>query len=351
MKKFLLTFLKIGISVAIIAWLVVAAKNDNAFTDLSQQYHDPGFAWGLLAAACVSCGAAVVITLVRWYYLVRALGIGLSLKEAFRLGFLGYLFNLAPMGIVGGDLLKAVMLARQQRNRRAQAFATVIVDRAIGLYMLFVVASIAILLTGFFMHATAEVRSISWATLITTAVSSLGLGALFMPSVARGKAISYLERLRYVGRPLGHLVDALRLYRRNVPVLAASCLMTVGVHGLFALGIYFITLGIYQGHVQDLTLPAEFIVSPLSAAAGVIPLALGPMEVVLDFLYANIFGLDKRQGFVVALGYRLVTLLIAMVGVCYYLGARREVAEVMHEAEEEQELDSELSDETVACRP
>jgi len=348
LKKFLLTFLKIGISVAIIAWLVVAAKNDNAFADLSQQYHDPGFAWGLLAAALVCCGAAVVITLVRWYYLVRALDMQLSLKEAFRLGFLGYLFNLAPLGIVGGDLLKAVMLARQQRNRRAQAFATVIVDRAIGLYMLFVVASIAILLTGFFNHEIAEVRYISWATLIVAAVSSLGIGALFIPSVTREKATRHPGNQGYVGRSLGHLVDALRMYRRNVPVLAYSALVTVAVHGLFAMGIYFITLGIYQGHVQDLTLPAEFIVSPLSAAAGVIPLAMGPMEVVLDFLYANIFGLDKRQGFVVALGYRLVTLLIAMVGVCYYLGARREVAEVMHEAEDEQELDPQLSDETVA---
>jgi len=39
------------------------------------------------------------------------------------------------------------------------------------------------------------------------------------------------------------------------------------------------------------------------------------------------------QGFVVALGYRIATVLIAAVGVCYYLGSRQEVAEVMHEAE------------------
>ena len=52
----------------------------------------------------------MLLTFIRWYYLVRALDLPFTLREALRLGFLGYLFNLMPMGIVGGDLLKAVML-------------------------------------------------------------------------------------------------------------------------------------------------------------------------------------------------------------------------------------------------
>ena len=36
-----------------------------------------------------------------------------------------------------------------------------------------------------------------------------------------------------------------------------------------------------------------------------------------------------------ALAYRLITLLIAALGVFYYLGNRREMAEVIHEAEEQ----------------
>ena len=42
------------------------------------------------------------------------------------------------------------------------------------------------------------------------------------------------------------------------------------------------------------------------------------------------------QGLVVALVYRLITLLIAALGVFYYLGNRREMAEVIHEAEHEE---------------
>ena len=61
----------------------------------------------------------IVLTLIRWCFLVRALGITFSIRDALRIGFLGYLFNLSPAGIAGGDLLKAVMLAREHPGNRA----------------------------------------------------------------------------------------------------------------------------------------------------------------------------------------------------------------------------------------
>ena len=44
---------------------------------------------------------------------------------------------------------------------------------------------------------------------------------------------------------------------------------------------------------------------------------------------------NKNLGVLVSLGNRIVMLAVALVGVCYYLAARREVAEMMHEVEEE----------------
>jgi glycosyltransferase 2 family protein len=334
LKKLLFSLLKIGISVAIIAWLVMAARNDKAFDALRDQFHNPGFDWIALAAATLCSATAVIITIVRWHYLVRALDMECSLQEALRIGFLGYLFNLAPMGIVAGDLLKAIMLGRLHHIQRAKAFATVIVDRVIGLYMLFVVASVAILLTGFEFHEVPEVRYISLATLAVTVASTLGMGALLVPSLTKGRITQLFGRMPYAGKQFEHLIDALRMYRLKIHVLLFSGFVTIFVHSLFALGIYFLTVGIYRGNVQGLTLQAEFVISPLSNATGVIPLMMGPMEVVLDFLYDRIFSLTESQGFVVALGYRIITLVIAMVGLCFYLAARREVAESMHEAAE-----------------
>jgi hypothetical protein len=334
LKKLVIVLLKIGLSLAILVWLFGRALRGAAFDKLQAQFAGPGFHWSVLVFAFLSLFAAVAITFVRWYLLVRALDLPFSFRESIRLGFLGFLFNLAPMGIVGGDLLKAVMLARQQPRRRAQAVATVAVDRVIGLYVLFVVASAAILFSGFWRHDDPQVRYISLGTLAGTLLATAGMGALFIPGVTQGRFTDWLSSLPYAGRQIGHLIAAVRMYRNNPGVLADAVALSAGVHSLSTVGIYLITLGIYNGGAGDVNLAGEFVVVPLASATGVIPLVMGPLELVLDFLYVRVFAMAWGQGLVVALGYRILSLLIALVGVFYYFGARRELSAVMHEAED-----------------
>ena len=111
--------------------------------------------------------------------------------------------------------------------------------------------------------------------------------------------------------------------------------MSVGVHCSFAVGLYLIACGLPGNH---LSLADHFVVIPVSNVAGVLPLPAGPFEAVLDLLYTlvpvNGPPIMPGQGLVVALAYRIITVLIALFGIPYYLGNRREMAEVMHEAEE-----------------
>src|SRR4029077_20694250 len=80
--------------------------------------------------------ASVLLTFVRWYFLVRAQGLPFSLTSALRLGMIGFYLNTFLPGAVGGDLIKAAFIAREQ-SRRTVAVATVIIDRVIGLCGLF----------------------------------------------------------------------------------------------------------------------------------------------------------------------------------------------------------------------
>ena len=337
MKKIIVVLLKIGVSAAIVGYLVWDAHQNEAFANLRQQAKN----WGMLAGALIVCASAVMLTLIRWCYLVRALNLPFAIRDALRLGLLGYLFNLAPMGIVGGDLLKAVMLARQQKDHRAEALASVFVDRAVGLYTLFVVASVAILATGFPGQGVGEeeILWVSKAALLVTGIATLLVVAVLMPDLTHGKSTRWLGKIPSLGPPLLRLVDAVQMYRRKLPVLAAAAVMSVGVHSLFTLGIFLIASGLYQ---DVPALGVHFVLSPLSAATGMLPLPMGPFEFVLDRLYpyAPLAGggaMKPGQGLVIALGYRIITVLIAAVGICYYLGSREELAEVLHEAEQEDE--------------
>ena len=60
-------------------------------------------------------------------------------------GALGFALNFVSLGTVGGDLFKAVLLAKVSPGRRTEAVVTVMADRILGLLMMMLLASTAIL--------------------------------------------------------------------------------------------------------------------------------------------------------------------------------------------------------------
>ncbi len=330
MKKHLVTLLKIGLSAAILAYLVRDALRDPVAVE--QLRNDPKN-WPLLLGALAVCGMAVVVTQVRWWILVRAVELPLSFRAALRIGFLGYLFNLAPMGIVGGDLIKAVLIAREHREQRTRAVASVVVDRIIGLYVVFFVLAAAIVLLGFWDHANIDIRWACRVALGIFGIATVGLGVWFHAGAGTGRFAQALVRLPRVGGFVRKLVDASRMYHQRPGVLVAAGVMSVGVHGLFAGGIYLAARGL---PAVAPPLSEHFVVVPLSTVASMIPLPAGPQEGAIQFLYAQLADAGTK-GLVVGLTYRMITILIALVGVCFYLGSRGEVSEAIHEVDEEED--------------
>ena len=220
--------------------------------------------------------------------------------------------------------------------------ATVVVDRVIGLYLLFVVATAAILITDFWEIPIPRITifnatlSFCQLTFLVTAVSTVGLAIVMGPTMIVGWAIRAFGRIPRVGRQIESLIHAVRMYNRKPMVLIVSSLMTVGVHGSFSIGGYLIAVGLPGNH---LSLADHFVVIPLSVAMAVVPLPMGPFEWLLDYFYMKVPVVGPQipagQGLVVALVCRLFTVLIAALGIFYYFGNRREMAEVIHESESE----------------
>jgi glycosyltransferase 2 family protein len=344
LSKLLITVLKIAGSLAIIGYLFWSAlkkpEDRVAFGEMLLQPKR----WDLLAAAFLVMFSGILITLLRWWYLVRAVGIPFSLSDAMRIGFLGYLFNLAPAGIVGGDLLKAWMLSREKPGTRARAFASVIVDRIVGLYVLLLVAATGVLATGFLSLPDRKSHWICVGVIAITGIATAGIGWLLLPGVMEGSFIQSMTRIPKVGRHIDSLLDAMRIYRSNRTVLFMSALMTIPVHCLLTISVLLIAMGL-----RFTTVPwgDYFGIFPVSAIFGTIPLAAGPIEWGIVNFYtqsiirvtndAKLIASAAQDGLILALIYRLSTILISPIGAAYYfLGGRSEVAEVLHEAEEEE---------------
>jgi len=348
------------IAVRVLQWGVVLAILAYLFNDIYQNRSFASFwnapkRWDLLAAASGVTLAAVTITIVRWHWLIRALGLPFRLRDALRLGFLGYLLNFVSLGSVGGDLFKAVFVARELHGHRAEAIATVVVDRLIGLYGVFVLATASILATDAYVAESSEqMRFFYRVAFICTAVSTAAIvGLMLMPDGLWHRLERQLARLPKIGPICERLIAAVRRYRRATGVLVLSLVATLIAQALFAVAFYFVSAGCLKDHPS---LASHMVIVPLATLVGILPLplsGLGAVEVAIDYMYhmvpkgidgAAAVALPKGVGALVSLANRIVMLTVAMIGVVIYFVSRREVAEVMHEVEVEEQQGHSLLD-------
>jgi uncharacterized protein (TIRG00374 family) len=346
-RKLLILLLKISASLAIIGGLFYLALNSEENRKTFAEIVRAPKAWGMLAAGFCVLFVAILITFVRWRYLVVALEINLSLVDSVRIGFLGYLFNLAPMGIVGGDVVKALMLAREHPGNRAKSLASVVVDRIVGLYVLFLVAAAGVFITGFWRNPDPRVHWICIAVLVLTAVATVGIALVLIPGFLESGFVRAFTSLPKVGHALDSLLDAMKIYRTKRLVLFWTSVMTVPVHGLLTVSLCLLAFGL---RFEQVPFRDYFAIYPISGIASTIPLPAGPAETGIVLFYKTarvaIAGDDgpavqnraRQEGLILALVYRLTTILVAPIGAAYYfLGARSEVKDVMHEIEESEE--------------
>ncbi len=121
--------LKYGLGLGLLAYVIV----DN-WSGLKDVFKRPIHVEPLLLATLIA-SVGLMITFLRWHLLVVAVGLPFRRYNAIRLGLVGYYFNTFLPGSIGGDIIKAYAIAKEQ-SRRTVAVATVLIDRIIGLWAL-----------------------------------------------------------------------------------------------------------------------------------------------------------------------------------------------------------------------
>jgi uncharacterized protein (TIRG00374 family) len=335
----LVTLLKYAISISILVYLFRQASRDESFSSLHEQPKN----WLLFGGALAVYLVGVLATYFRFYLLVRALQLPLKLTEAIRLCAVGFLFNFFTLGVVGGDVVKAAFLARRRPDQKTEAVTSVFVDRAIGLYALFLLATLAILVTDLSKLPVRDpasltaVKTLCRITVGITAAGAAGIALFALPIFGRSSSWSAtLVRIPKVGPLIERLSTAVQIYRRRPILMAVAGLLSIANHAALALTVYLVARGL-AGQVPSCA--THFIVVPLSAAAGTLPLpgGIGAFEYTLDFLYRSLSStaVAARQGFVVALAFRILTIFTAAVGAVYYLLGRQEIATLVRHARDE----------------
>jgi len=325
-------WLKWPVAIGILAWMYYS-KQENILKIAATPK-----IWGFAVLALLLITIANLITFVRWYLLVRAQEFPFRLRDAVRYGFIGVISNYISLGSVGGDLFKAVLLARDQTSRKSVAVATVLLDRVLGLLALFMVGSVATLLPNEIPHnpKLELATSLLWAG---TLGGLAGLVVLLFPATTKWGWVNRLPNLRFVGKILGELLHGVKLYQSKPKVvLAAMGLSLLGHAGLIT-GFYLCARWMRQPWIPDLT--SHFYFMPNAELFGVLiptPGGVGALEGAIGWFYAQLrppqIPLDQAEGAGIMAGvaFRVITLVIAAVGGGYYLTSRREISAAMEEA-------------------
>jgi uncharacterized protein (TIRG00374 family) len=296
-------------------------------SEITQQTVD----WPNLLTAFALCGGATVLTFLRWHCLVKAQGFAFTVRDAMRLGFIGYLFNFVAPGAVGGDLVKAVLLAKEQPARRTTAVATVLLDRILGMLALFLIGALAAWPQWAEIREQAELKAVVGLLVFGSAAGLIGLTMMMIPAVTHSRAWQWLARLPVIGHMIAELSDGLRLYQSQRRVLfAAMAISLVGHFGTIS-SFYFSAQAI--GGTKFVPPYAQHLFFiPAAELAGIVPLTpggVGLLEEAVNSLYI-LNGAADGTGVLTVLAYRAVTIVIALVGACYYFSSRREIDEALH---------------------
>lgn len=338
-KRLLIGLAKYGVGFGLLGYLMWrnwAPAPDGSSPGLGEILAQPP-RYGPLALASVICLAAILLTFLRWYVLVRAQALPFTVYNALRLGLIGFFLSTFLPGSVGGDIFKAAFLAREQ-ERRTVAVATVIVDRVVGLWALFWLVALvgsafwALDDPALLQHPTLQI--VVWSAVgVVVLTTALGGLLLLLPERCSTALIARLTRIPRIGGSAAEFWRAIWMYRNQWPSVLAALLLSLVAHGGFVLTYYYAP----QTFVAADQLPSlkeQLLIVPVGMtfqAAVPLPGGLGGGEWGFEALFASV-GFQKKGAFV-SMSYRLISWGLGFLGYLVYLRMRSEVAAIQQAAD------------------
>jgi len=278
---------------------------------------------------------------IRWWVLVRAIGLPFRLRDAVRLGLVGTFYNTFLPGAVGGDIVKAIFIAKGQTERKAAAVATVVADRLLGLF--------GLLLFGSAVGGACWIagdpkiegnKSLQNLILICTGLAGSGLigfvGLGFLPASRQDRFADRLKGIKKVGNTLAELWFTAVQFRQRPGAILLGVFLSAISHTAMIVSFHY-AVRIFPPNDPALlgTLPEHFIIAPIGfIVQAIIPVpgGLGAGELSFGALYAMIRGKEgEAVGLAGRMSLRVVEWTLGLLGYIVFLSMKAELPKVEEE--------------------
>jgi uncharacterized protein (TIRG00374 family) len=350
MKKKLGALLRVVISVGILAYLFNSIFHKEATSYFESHNIDPDalnwaerarIVWSVgpqslweafqkisvlwLAGAVICAGIPAVLGVIRWQWILNVQGLKVKFSRLFSISFIGLFFNAFMLGSTGGDVIKAWYVAHETHHKKAEAVATVVVDRLIGLLALFI---ITLIMMAFFHERVFDDPKLFWFSMATLGVvvstvlaTIIGLWRGFADKFPGLRA--WLQRMpRY--DMLRRMVDAYRVYASQPVLLAKTLLISFAVHFFSMLSIVCVGYGL---GVRTARFTDYYLYLPIINSVTAVPITIAGFG-VREGMYIKMFqevGVNEPVALVMSLLGYLAALFWSIVGGAFFLTHRKEL--------------------------
>jgi uncharacterized protein (TIRG00374 family) len=331
-KRIVGILLKYFLAFGLLGWVVYsnwAPEKGTGLRDVWQRHVIQGqpihLQFLLIGAVVYTC--SVLLTLLRWYFLVRAQDLPFKVSDALRLGMVGFFYNTFLPGSVGGDVIRAAVLAREQ-SRRTVAVATVIMDRAIALWGL--IWFVALLGSAFWAAGMLDGPGegpakmiVKTAGIIVGVTAAIWVALGFLPQRRANRFAARLERIPKIGGSVAELWRAVWMYRLRPKSIALTLALSWVGHVGFVLSFYcFACTLLWDGANAIPTVTEHFLIVPIGLVIQAVPLfpgGVGIGEAGFGGLYALLAGEGaKPNGVLGSLVQRVICWVIGLAGFVIY---------------------------------
>lgn len=257
-----------------------------------------------------------LLTSVRWHELLKALEIRIGPAKALVLTMVGSFYNTFMPGSTGGDLLKAIYVAKFTPHRTRAVFS-VLVDRVIGLLALVILGGVMATYQVLLPHpphdpaARACLKVAAACGLILMAVVA-GLGFFYNPFLRKYSGLDFVLRRLPMQKQVTKAVEAMHMYRRRPLVVLTALLLTFPVHITVVLSAMFAGMA-FGLPLHPLYYWVAVPVVVLVAAIPISPQGAGVME-YFAIILTRAQGATVSQAFALTMSIRIVQILWNLTG-------------------------------------
>lgn len=287
MKKILLLFLRISITLALLIFLF--SKVD--FLALFEVIKKSNIQ--MIIGAFVLYAFLNFLILIRWHLLCIGLGVKVRLLRLFASYMTSQFFNLILPSTIGGDAVKTFDIAKHTRSHSSGILATVILDRFCGFFGLLTVLTLAMMF-GF--------DIISDPAVLVMMIILLAVVIMLAAIMFSSRLFNAIFRFFPFQKLKGYLFkvqEAISIYRHKRRYLVWAWLISVGTQAGVAFVYYFFAKAIGL----NIKIIYFMIFVPVISAFSVIPISVGGLGVrdtASVFLFTKI-GVSATKAFTLSL--------------------------------------------------